>query len=123
MRRLILALVAAGALLLPITAGGAAGGITPKQLSDQGWTCFFVPGLGVHCAAPGQEWPPTGPTAQLLYFFDLSANTATWDQAGFYSGTETLLRNDKYHGQPCPTAASGEYNYLAGLGYWACHRQ
>lgn len=129
MRRFIIALVAASALLLPIAAVGAAGGITPKQLSDQGWTCFFVPGLGVHCAAPGQEWPPTGPTAQLLYFFELGVDPATWDQAGFFSGTETLLRGDKYHGQPCPTASNGEYNPLGNLGvvggaeYWACHRR
>ena len=123
MRRFMIPLVAVAALLLPMGAVGAAGGLSPKQLNDHGWTCFNVPSLGVHCAAPGREWPPTGPTAQLLYFFELGADTATWDQAGFFSGTETLLRNDKYHGQPCPTAASGEYNYLAGLGYWACHRR
>ncbi len=121
---LILPLGAAGALLLPFSAAGGKGGLSPKQLNDQGWTCFNVPTLGVHCAAPGQEWPPTGPTAQLLYFFN---TTDPMSSVPDFSGTETLLRDDKYHGQPCPTTASGEYNLLGDLGggaeYWACHRQ
>ncbi len=120
----ILPLVAAGALLLPLTAAGGKGGLSPKQLNDHGWTCFPVPGLGVHCAAPGQEFPPTGPTAQLLYFFN---TTDPMSNDPDFSGTETLLRADKYHEQPCPTAASGEYNFIGDLGggaaYWACHRQ
>jgi hypothetical protein len=125
MRRFITFIVplVAAALLVPLTAAGGKGGLSPQQLNDQGWTCFDVPGLGVHCAAPGQEWPPTGPTAQLLYFFNTTDPTSSVPD---FSGTETLLRADKYHGQPCPTAASGEYNFLgslAGTAYWACHRQ
>lgn len=122
---LVIPLVAAAALLLPLTAAGGPGGLTPAQLNQQGWTCFNVPGLGVHCVAPGQEWPPTGPTAQLLYFFNTTNPTST--VPGDFTGTETILRDDKYHGQPCPTTASGEYNFLGDLGggaeYWACHRQ
>ncbi len=120
MRRFMIPLVAVAALLLPMAAVGAAGGLSPKQLNDQGWHCFDHPTLGVHCAAPGQEWPPTGPTTQLLYFFN--THDVTSDVPDF-TGTETLLRDDLYHGQPCPTAASGEYNHLAALGYWACHRR
>jgi hypothetical protein len=89
-----------------------------------GWTCFNVPGLGVHRAAPGQEFPPTGPTAQLLYFFNTIDPQS--DEPDF-SGTETLLRDDIYNGQPCPTEPSGEYLFLGDLGggaaYWACHRR
>ncbi len=120
MRRFMILLVAAAALAVPMAATSKSGGLSPKQLSDHGWTCFNVPGLGVHCVAPGQEFPPTGPTAQILYFFN---TTDTTSDVPDFTGTETLLRNDKYHGQPCPTAASGEYNFLAGLGYWACHRR
>lgn len=113
-------LIAAVALALPVAAASKAGGLSPAQLNDHGWTCFDVPELGVHCAAPGQEFPPTGPTTQLLYFFNTTDETSTVPD---FTGTETLLRNDFYHGQPCPTATSGEYNFLAGLGYWACHRR
>jgi hypothetical protein len=124
MRRLMIPLVVASALLLPITAAGAkkSGGLSPEQLNEHGWTCFNVPGLGVHCSAPGQEWPPTGPTAQLLYFFNTTDPTSDVPD---FTGTESLLRDDFYHGQPCPTTASGEYNFLGNLGldYWGCHRR
>jgi hypothetical protein len=116
-------------LALPMTAASTPGGLSPAQLNDHGWTCFNVdpPGpvaLGVHCAAPGQEWPPTGPTAQLLYFFTEDDPESTVPS---FTGTETLLRDDKYHGQPCPTEPSGEYGLLGSLApggpvYWGCHR-
>ena len=121
-RAIVLGLAVATAIV--IGAAGASGGLSPKQLNDHGWTCFNVPGLGVHCSAPGQEWPPTGPTAQLLYFFNTTDPTSAVPD---FTGTETLLREDFYHGQPCPTAGSGEYNFLGDLGggasYWACHRR
>lgn len=119
---MVLPLVAA-AVLLPMAASGAQGGLSPAQLNSQGWTCFNVPGLGVHCSPPGQEFPPTGPHAQLLYFFTTTdVNSTTAD----FTGTETLIRDDKYHGQPCPTQPGGA-NFIGDLGggfsYWACHRR
>jgi len=124
MKSMVLSLVAAAALALPMAASAqssSAGGLSPKQLGDAGWTCFFVPGLGVHCAPPG-KWPPTDPEVQLLYFFNLSDPTS--DVAGQLTGTETLIRDDIFNGQPCPTEPSGQYTSLAGLGldYHACHR-
>ena len=102
-------------------AAGGKGGLSPKQLNDQGWHCFDHPTLGVHCAAPGQEWPPTGPTTQLLYFFNTHDVTSDVPD---YTGTETLLRDDLYHGQPCPTQPGGYANLASlGLNYWGCHRQ
>lgn len=123
MRRFMIPLIAAVALALPVAAASNAGGLSPAQLDNAGWTCFDVGSLGLHCAPPG-KWPPTGPTVQLLYFLELHVVT---DTPGFFTGTETLLRDDFYHGQPCPTTASGEYNFLGDLGggasYWACHRR
>jgi len=116
-------LVAAGALLLPIAAVGASGGLSPKQLGDAGWFCFNAPPLGVHCAAPGQEWLPTGPTLQLLYFFNTTDPASAVPD---FTGTETLIREDLFReGRPCPTTPSGEYNrlQLGPLGYYACHRR
>ena len=123
MRRVTIALLAI-ALLLPLTATAQRrGGLSPKQLNDQGWLCFNVPGLGVHCVPPGQEWPPTSPTVQLLYFFN---TTDPESDVPDFTGTETLLREDFYRGQPCPTEASGQYVFLGDLGggvnYYACHR-
>jgi hypothetical protein len=123
--RMFVTLVLAAATLSPVTATSnqGRGGLSPAQLVAAGWTCFNVPGLGIHCSSPGQEWPPTAPTAQLLYFFNTTDVNST---APDFTGTETLLREDKYHGQPCPTEASGQYFFLGDLGggaaYRACHR-
>ena len=122
MRRLMIALVAASALAVPMAAAGGSGGLSPAQLQNAGWTCFPVPGLGVHCAAPGKPWPPTEPTVQLLYFFNTTNPSSS---APDFTGTETLIRADIFNGQPCPTAPSGQYTFLGGLGlnYYGCHRR
>jgi hypothetical protein len=132
MRRLLIPLLAVAALALPATASTASGGLSPKQLSDAGWTCFnvvtpVVGVLGVHCAPPGQPFPPSGqPHIQLLYFF----NTTDPDSdVPDFTGTESLIRADLYQGQPCPTepGPNGGYTYLPDIGipldYYGCHRQ
>jgi hypothetical protein len=122
MSRLMISLAAAAALALPMSAGAQdQGGLTPSQLTASGWTCFFVPGLGVHCAPPN-KWASGDRSIQLLYFFNLTDPTS--NDAGQLTGTETLLRSDTYHGQPCPTENQVTYTDLAGLGldYFACHR-
>lgn len=130
MRRLLIPLIAAAALALPATASSTSGGLSPKQLSDSGWTCFDVVSpvigpLGVHCAPPGQPFPPAGqPHIQLLYF-----NTSdVTSSAPSFAGVETLIRADLYNGQPCPTepGPNGGYTYLPDIGlpldYFGCHR-
>ena len=122
MKRMLVVLVAAAALAAPLVAAGASGGLTPKQLGDSGWTCFNVPGLGVHCSPPGKPWPPTEPTVQLLYFFH---TTDPSSDVPDFTGTETLIRADVFAGQPCPTEPSGQYTFLGALGldYFGCHRR
>jgi hypothetical protein len=127
MKRLLISVLAIAALALPAAALSTSGGLSPKQLSDAGWTCFNVPGLGVHCAPPGQPFPPTGqPHVQLLYFFHTTDPNSTVPD---FTGTETLIRADLYQGEPCPTepGPNGGYTYLPDIGiplnYYACHRQ
>jgi hypothetical protein len=61
---------------------------------------------------------------QLLYFFNTTdPESAVPD----FTGTETLIRDDIFNDQPCPTEG-GEYTFLSDLGlggpeYWACHRR
>lgn len=131
MRGLMISLLVAVALALPIAAAGGSGGLSAAQLNDHGWTCFnvetpVVGPLGVHCASPGQPWPPTGqPHIQLLYFFHTTDVHSTVPD---FTGTETLIRADLYHGQPCPTmpAPDGGYTFLPDIGiplnYYGCHR-
>ena len=120
MRRFTIPLIAALALALATAAAGQTGGLSPKQLSDHGWIC--VNATGVHCAPPGTSLPPTAPTLQLLYFDTTDPSS---DDANLL-GTETLLRSDLFHGQPCPTEPSGEYHVVGDLGggvtYYGCHR-
>jgi hypothetical protein len=128
MRRftILVALTAALALSLAVVSqsGAKRGGLSPAQLNDHGWTCFNVPGLGVHCAPPGQTFPPTQSHVQLLYFFNTTDVTSDVPD---FTGTESLIRDDFFHGQPCPTEPSGEYGFLGDLGggaeYWGCHRR
>jgi hypothetical protein len=40
MRRIVIAALTVAALILPATVSSALGGLSPKQLSDAGWTCF-----------------------------------------------------------------------------------
>ena len=42
MRRIVIAALTVAALILPATVSSALGGLSPKQLSDAGWTCFNV---------------------------------------------------------------------------------
>lgn len=128
MRRLVILVIAVGVLLaLPLVASAGRGGLSPAQLGSQGWTCFNVPGLGVHCAPPGQAIPPTQPELQLLYFFNTTDPASTVPD---FTGTESLIRADVYHGQPCPTEPipGGGYRLLPntfgnGVDYYACHRR
>jgi hypothetical protein len=134
MRRIIIPLIAAVgmALAIPFATASGSGGLSAGQLSKAGWTCFNVVSpvvgpLGVHCSPPGQGFPPTGqPHIQLLYFFHTTDPNSTVPD---YTGTETLIRADLYHGQPCPTepGPNGGYTYLPDIGlplpYYGCHRQ
>lgn len=130
MRLSFVRLLGAAAVVVPAVAF-AAGGLSPAQLNDQGWTCFNVVAntgpLGVHCVPPGQPFPPTGePHIQLLYFFHTTDPTS---DAPDFTGTETLIRADLYQGEPCPTepGPNGGYTFLPDIGlpldYYACHRR
>src|SRR4030095_5583434 len=99
--------------LQPTTAANQSRGLSPKQLSDSGWTCFNVPPLGVHCSPPGEERPPTEPVVQLLYFFSTPARSPATPAV---TAAETLIRADIFNGQPCPTEPSGEYTFLPDIG-------
>jgi len=119
MRRLLLSLVAAGAITVAAVGSVSAGGPQPGHLGDHGWTCFPVEGLGVHCAPPGREWaPPVEAATPLLYWFETMDPT---DTEADFSGTEMLLPHALYHGQPCPQE---ELDDWADLGIArACHHR
>jgi hypothetical protein len=92
----------------------AGDGNTPSRLTQAGWHCVNVPGHGVHCEDPHAE---IGSSVHIqVKVFDTSDVGS--DSAAFL-GTESLMRADHYHGQPC-LPGHGEY-FLLPFGYYACH--
>jgi hypothetical protein len=113
--------VSAGSATRPsqrATAGNANGN-TPSQLSHIGWSCLNVPGHGVHCLDPHFDHERASNTHYQVKVFDTADPSS--DDATFL-GTESLLRSDQYHGQPC-LPGHGEY-FAIPLGpsvYYGCH--
>jgi hypothetical protein len=121
-RKIILAVfVLVLALSLPMSVSANNGkGNNPKSLGEAGWFCFNVPGLGVHCAPPGKFFGDK--TIPLKYFDtdDVNAENAV------YLGTEILVHESIYNGQPCPQEGLDQYFQViapGGLVYYACHRR
>lgn len=119
MRRLLVSVLAAAALTVASLGSVSAQGPQPGRLGEHGWTCFFVGGLGVHCAPPGVGWaPPVERATPLLYWFESDEEDVTATDLDF-TGTEMLLPRTQYHGQPCPQEGLDEW---ADIGIArACH--
>lgn len=114
LRKVVSTTIAVTALALMIAAPASAHGVSPQKLTNAGWECFDVPGLGVHCPPPGHH--ASTATMTVLYF-DTTDPAATHAP---FSGTELLLRADLYHGQPCPQEGTDPWHLLP-FGYYACH--
>lgn len=128
---LTIVLVLFGGLALAVALGStvaqpaAAGGNNPAQLGEVAdWDCLYVLGA-VHCAPPGGLARVLDGSAEKMTFLVFATTDPADDDAGFL-GTELIVRNDLFNGQPCPTdPPSGQYTHLLsliGLNYWACHR-
>lgn len=104
---ILLALIA----VLGFSTGGAnAGGLTTEQLVRAGYDCFPAgPNDWMHCLLGrkfGQRVIP------------VKVFSAEGDE---FLGTEQLLRDDIYSGQPCPQDGLDQWDPLAAPGYYACH--
>lgn len=128
---LTLVLVLFGGLGLAVALGStiaqpaAAQGVSPKQLGKAGWDCIVVFNA-VHCAPPG-GLARVGDGSAKTMTFRVFAGSDTGASVADFLGTELIIHNDLYSGQPCPTDPPGQYTYLApltggALNYWACHR-
>lgn len=116
LRRLVSTTIAAAALALAAVAPVSAHGVSPAKLTSAGWECFNVPVLGVHCLPPGHH----ASTATLTVLYFDTDNVAATDAP--FSGTELLLRQDLYRGQPCPQEDRDTWTLLP-FGYYACHHK
>jgi hypothetical protein len=125
-RSLLLLAATLAATFAITTAPSSAGGVTPDQLIQAGWTCVvpMADQTRLICAPPGLGLPPLpgspgfadrGPSYELLVF---AAAT------GELIGIQHLLRPDIYlHGTPpCPQQPGGNYTYIPRNDTWSCFR-
>jgi len=91
-------------------------GNSPYRLTQAGWSCENVPMHGVHCLDPHATPPSLGQVHIQVKVFDTEDQQST--DAPFL-GTESLVRADRYQGQPC-LPGHGQY-FLLPFGYYACH--
>jgi len=107
-------IAAAAATIASATASSS--GHTAEQLKGAGWECVTPTGDNVHCTKVIEELG----TAPRLTFRVFDVRT------GEFLGTEMLVHEDVFKGEPCPTdPPSQEYTFLGpilGLPYYACHR-
>lgn len=113
------------ALLLALGAtAGVAGlasangqGVSPEKLQNAGWDCFFAQGFN-HCVKDFDALQAGEEATHTILAFD---------STGEFVGTELLIRQDLYNGQPCPPdnvgGSPGPYIDLSGngLNYFVCH--
>ncbi len=112
-----------GAVLLvaaAMTSGAGvadAQGVSPAKLNRAGWNCDNSPGL-VHCFTPGSGASSASISVLVFNTTDEGATDAP------LLGAEILIREDLYHGQPCPAGGLNEYDGpipVGGANYFACH--
>lgn len=116
MRRTFIALLIAAAVASVAATTGSSGGHTADQLINAGWECLTPPNDNVHCT---QSLSALGASQQRVTFsvFDVAT--------GEFLGTEMLVHEDSFKGEPCPTDPPGQFTYLQpilGIPYYACHR-
>ncbi len=118
----MLAAAAAATLLVALSAGpAAAAGPDPERLEQAGWFCFGHGAPALHCVPDGEA---------LLTGEAATSSVLSWGtETGEFWGTELLIHEDLYNGQPCPQdevdGEPGEYIHVTDLGnplpYYVCH--
>ncbi len=79
-----------------------------------GWNCFNAgPNNWMHCNPPKTGNPDTiVKTIQVKVF---------GEDGHPFLGTEILVHESIYNGQPCMTDGGGPYHFLGFIPYYACH--
>ncbi len=109
-------------LALTLTSVVSAGANSPAQRGKAGWLCMPAgPNNWVHCFPPGAFSSSASISVQVFETSDVTSTDAA------FHGTEILIRDDLYAGQPCITEGGGEYEFLPSIAtglpfdYRACH--
>jgi hypothetical protein len=103
-------LTAAFAAISIFPSGAHGSGLRADQLVSAGYDCFPAGPHGwVHCLL-GRK---LGQRVIPVKVFSVDGSD--------FLGTEQLLREDVYAGQPCPQDGLGQWDSQAVPGYYACH--
>lgn len=101
------------ALAFFVASGTVVAGQTAAKLERAGYECFNDgPSNWTHCWRANKIGNPVIP---VKVFTELGSE---------FLGTELLLRDDIYAGQPCPQDGLEFWDHIdfgEGLGYFACH--
>ena len=107
-RRTVMILAVVG-MVMGVMAPVSAGGHTADQLLNAGFECGPAgPNDWIHCNK-------AKPSAKVINNFVFSTDGQD------FLGTEALLHDDIYNGQPCPQEGADEWTDLSPFPYWACH--
>ncbi len=101
-------------VFLGLLAGPAAardGNVSQQQLERAGWDCSTVVAGEPHCVSPSATF------GDRLAAEDPSIPVMVFGADGSFLGTEILIREDLYAGQPCPQDVVLELPF----GYVGCH--
>lgn len=100
--------IVAGAVLCAVS-GYALAGNNAEKLNRAGFVCFNAgPSNWVHC------W-------RAKDFSDRAIAVKVFSEDGSeFLGTELLIHQDVYNGQPCPQDG-GDWELQSGIPYFACH--
>lgn len=120
-RRGLLTALIVGVVAIGVAAPAAAQGPDPARLAAAGWFCFSHTPEAVHCLPDGDAVLSGEAATSTILTFAADTNE--------FWGTELLIRQDLYHGQPCPQDDVGgqptTYIPLSALGlplpYFVCH--
>ena len=92
----------------------AGDGVNPVKLLSAGWLCVPADAGGVVCLSPGMTKRfVQGHHVLTVLVFDVLAEDA------LFFGSAILIREDKYHDQPCGPEGLDEWRTLDG--YRVCH--
>lgn len=118
MKRKILVVFLMALLLTLAVSVAYVRGHTSDQLDNGGWTCINTGDFDwVHCFPPSVDFP-----GDLINGNRSTIQVKVFDVEGYpYLGTEILVHQDIYNGQPCMADNGDAYHFLGFAPYYACH--
>jgi hypothetical protein len=102
-------------LSLQVVQADPGGVVTPDDLKERGWTCYYRFDRYAYCMNP--NFTGLGPTTIMNKTFLVSDASFSNPK---YLGTSLFIRADKYAEQPCPTNSRPFWELVLNNMYYNC---